>query len=75
MPSRLDPSLGRLLRTLRAAANLNQFELADLAQMHPATLSMIERGRRTPTPENLRALCVALPSLKAAIDAMVKTRG
>lgn len=50
----------RRLRLERIARSLTQQELADLAAIRQADLSLFELGRMNPTPEELRRLATAL---------------
>jgi transcriptional regulator with XRE-family HTH domain len=61
------PVLGTLLRTIRAASNLKQWQLADMAELDPPTLSRIESGRQAPTEAQLARLCDVLPTLREAL--------
>lgn len=50
----------RALRICRAAAGLQQTELAQKAGVGASYLSLIEAGKRTPSLETVRGICEAL---------------
>lgn len=54
------PMLGDAIRTLRAAADLSQRELARRAGYHDTLISMIERGARNPSRPVLANIAEAL---------------
>ena len=56
----LGPSLGERIRALRRGQGLNQTQLATKAAVNQGYLSSIEKGDRTPRPDTLRAIAVAL---------------
>ncbi len=51
---------GKALRIARAAAGLQQQELAKKAGLTPGYISLVEMGRRKPSPAALRKLSRAL---------------
>jgi transcriptional regulator with XRE-family HTH domain len=51
---------GRRVRALRETRGLTQEQLAERAQISVDFLSLIERGRNSPSFENLEALACAL---------------
>lgn len=51
---------GKALRIARAAAGLQQQELAKKAELTPGYISLVEMGRRKPSPGALRKLSRAL---------------
>lgn len=51
---------GKAIKTIRAAKNLEQKELARLADLNPSYISLIEANRRAPSPAALEALAKAL---------------
>ena len=52
--------LGVDLRKIRLTRNLTQAKVAEMTGIKQSHLSMLERGKRTPTLDNLLVLCVAL---------------
>ncbi|MCB9672998.1 MAG: helix-turn-helix transcriptional regulator [Alphaproteobacteria bacterium] len=53
-------ALGARIRALRTAREWSQETLAEKAEMHPQTLSRIERGTHLPSLTHARALACAL---------------
>jgi transcriptional regulator with XRE-family HTH domain len=51
---------GRAIRILRAAKNLSQKDLAELAGVDASYISLIERGSRQPSLQKVDALARAL---------------
>jgi len=51
---------GKALRIARAAVGLQQQELAKKAKLSPGYISLVEMGRRNPSPGALRKLSRAL---------------
>jgi len=51
---------GKAIRTVRAAKNMEQKELARLAELNASYISLIESNRRAPSPAALEALARAL---------------
>jgi transcriptional regulator with XRE-family HTH domain len=51
---------GKAIKTIRAAKNLEQKELAKLAELNPSYISLIESNRRAPSPAALEAIARAL---------------
>jgi transcriptional regulator with XRE-family HTH domain len=51
---------GPALKAIRIARGLDQYRLADLAQVHDTHVSRLERGLRQPTPFVLSRLAAAL---------------
>ena len=52
--------LGMVVRSLREKRNLSQEKLAELAKLHTTYVSLIERGKRSPTIETVDKLAKAL---------------
>ena len=59
---------GRKLRIARVIADLQQEELAERVGVHQTFISLLENGKRTPTPEMLGKLADALGCDVPAID-------
>jgi transcriptional regulator with XRE-family HTH domain len=62
-PGRTDPlteSLGRVIATIRRDRGLSQEALAARTQMHPTSISHIERGVNSPTVRILSRIATAL---------------
>jgi len=53
-------AFGRALRKRRTKKNLSQEKLAELADLHPTYISMLERGTKGPSLETVFALAKAL---------------
>ncbi len=51
---------GRAIRTCRVAFGLQQRELAELAEIDPSHLSLVEAGKRNPSLATVEALVRAL---------------
>lgn len=51
---------GKKLKSLRLANNLTQLELAEILEMSPNFIGMIERGERNTTVENVFKIARAL---------------
>ncbi len=51
---------GKAIRTIRAAKNLEQKDLAGLANLNPSYISLIESNQRAPSAAALEALASAL---------------
>jgi transcriptional regulator with XRE-family HTH domain len=51
---------GKAIKTIRAAKNLEQKELARLAELNASYISLIESNRRAPSPAVLEAIAKAL---------------
>jgi transcriptional regulator with XRE-family HTH domain len=64
LPKKAEPDLrtkfGRRVRALRETRGLTQEQLAERAEISVDFLSLIERGRNSPSFENLEALARAL---------------
>jgi transcriptional regulator with XRE-family HTH domain len=64
LPKKEEPDLrtkfGRRVRSLREIQGLTQEQLAERAEISVDFLSLIERGRNSPSFENLEALAEAL---------------
>ena len=64
LPKKAEPDLrtkfGRRIRALRETYGLTQEQLAERAEISVDFLSLIERGRSSPSFENLDALASAL---------------
>jgi len=56
----LSVAFGRVLRRLRTQRGLTQLRLAELTDLHPTYISLLERGHRQPTLDTLAALGKAL---------------
>lgn len=56
--------IGEELRLRRVLANLLQWRVAQLVGISPVQLSLIERGRRQPSPELIEKICQAIEILK-----------
>ena len=69
---KVSPVVAANARALRAKQQRRQQDVADAAQMHRSTLSLIEGGGRRITLEEVAALCrglgVGLPALLAGAD-------
>jgi transcriptional regulator with XRE-family HTH domain len=66
-PKELNARFGRAVRRRRTAAGLGQEAFADRAGVHRTTLSLIERGRQSPTLEMIARLAAALGTTMAAL--------
>jgi len=51
---------GKAIKTIRAAKNLEQKELARMAKLNASYISLIESNRRAPSPAALEAVAKAL---------------
>ena len=51
---------GTELRRLRTNANITQEELGFLSGLHRTYISLLERGKRTPTMDTFFKICIAL---------------
>jgi transcriptional regulator with XRE-family HTH domain len=51
---------GKALRIARAIAGLQQKELAELAEIDPSHVSLIEKGKRKPSVDTIEKLAAAL---------------
>src|SRR5260221_8319257 len=51
---------GKAIRTIRAARNLEQKDLASLADLNPSYISLIESNQRAPSSAALETLASAL---------------
>ncbi len=56
----LGKSFGRAVRSKRIALGITQEKLAELADLHPTYISMVERAVRSPTLEVCNKLANAL---------------
>lgn len=52
--------LGKILRTKRLKISISQEELAHISGFDRTYISMLERGKRTPTINTIFSLCSAL---------------
>jgi transcriptional regulator with XRE-family HTH domain len=52
--------LGMVVRGMREKRNLSQEKLAELVELHTTYVSLIERGKRSPTIETVDKLAKAL---------------
>jgi transcriptional regulator with XRE-family HTH domain len=57
---RLNRAFGRVLRELREQADLSQEQLATMAGLHRTYISILERGKRSPTLDTIAVLARAL---------------
>ena len=62
--SEINVNFGRVLKSLRLAANLSQEELAHRSNLHRTYVSQLERGLKSPSLKAVTALAEAL-DLKA----------
>lgn len=60
-PEGLDEAFGRVLRDARKAKGLSQEALATAGNLHPTYISLLERGKNSPS---LRALFVLADALR-----------
>ena len=60
MVSKTEIPTGIEFKVLRIRRGLRQYQVAERIGVHPARLSEIEAGRRTPTPQVLNRLLDAL---------------
>ena len=51
---------GKNLKKIRVARGLTQEKLAELLSVSPEFISLIERGLRAPSFENIEKLCIIL---------------
>jgi transcriptional regulator with XRE-family HTH domain len=58
--SKIDIAFGRALRQQRAIRGLSQEGMADLCGMDRTYVSLLERGRRSPTIRTVHQLCNSL---------------
>lgn len=65
----LQRKFGAVVRSKRDAANMTQEDLAHKAGIHRTYLSLLERGKRTPTIEVVRLLAKAFKTTMTAIVA------
>jgi transcriptional regulator with XRE-family HTH domain len=66
------PDVGSQLRTLREQRNLSMRALAELCELSPNTVSLIERGTTSPSVSTLHRLAMAL---KVPINAFFQDQG
>jgi len=57
---RLNQAFGKYLREVRRAANLSQEALAAKSRLHPTYISLLERGRRSPSLASIVCLAESL---------------
>lgn len=67
------PQLGKAIRELRKRRQLSIEDLAGVAEIHPSTLSKIERGLSNPRWENVSALASALTVESSALVRLAET--
>ena len=67
------PQLGEAIRELRTRRQLSIEDLAGIAEIHPSTLSKIERGLSNPRWENVSALASALAIKSSALVRLAET--
>lgn len=53
-------AFGQVVREIRRAAGLTQEHLAELAGLHATYISLIERGKKSPSIDSIEALGRAL---------------
>lgn len=70
----LAQAFGKVIRDLRLKAGLSQDELAFDANMHPATISLYERGLRAPTLYTVFLLAKVLKTTPEALVAQVAAK-
>ncbi len=56
----LNRAFGRVLRELRERAHLSQEQLAAMSGLHRTYISILERGKRSPTLDTIAVLARAL---------------
>jgi transcriptional regulator with XRE-family HTH domain len=64
---------GQRVRSLRESRRLTQEQLAERARISVDFLSLVERGRNSPSFENLQALADALETSVASLFAFPKS--
>jgi len=72
MSEREPPDVGSQLKTLREQRNLSMRALAELCELSPNTVSLIERGTTSPSVSTLHQLATAL---KVPITAFFQDQG
>jgi len=70
----LAQAFGNVIRDLRLRVNLSQEELAFEANMHPATISLYERGLRAPTLYTVFLLAKVLKTTPQELIAQVAAK-
>lgn len=63
----LGERFGDAIRQRRRELGLSQEELADRASLHRTYVSLLERGRRTPTLTAVESLAIALETSMTAL--------
>lgn len=58
--SQISRAVGRRVRELRQGLGISQQDLADLAQLHPTNLGLLERGHGNPKLDTLARVATAL---------------
>ena len=58
-------ALGKILKSLRLKKALSQEELAHRATIHVTYVSLLERGKKSPTVDTLALICDALEIQRA----------
>lgn len=66
--------LGKELRKAREKAGLTQEELAFKARIHRTYVSLLERGRKSPTLDALLRICKALDTSASRLIARIEKR-
>jgi transcriptional regulator with XRE-family HTH domain len=66
---------GRAIRTVRAARDMTQIQVAEAAGVKPSYLSMLERGeRRSPSVEVLMRVSRAMGTSQVVLDVLASSR-
>lgn len=65
-------AFGRVLREARKVTGLSQESFADAVEMDRTTISLLERGKQSPTVETVFRLCDALRLSPSALLARVE---
>jgi transcriptional regulator with XRE-family HTH domain len=72
----IDEAFGRVLRRLREDRGLSQEQLAFESGLHRTYISLIERGKRSPSLRTIQKIALALGSrLSAVISEVDKHAG
>lgn len=58
---------GHVVRRRRTAAGLSQEALADLAELHPTYVSLLERGQRNPSLTSIQKVAAGLNTSMTAL--------
>jgi transcriptional regulator with XRE-family HTH domain len=73
MPITLEHAFGRILLQERQGAGLSQEELAHQAGLHVNAVSLLERGKRSPSLETVFRIAIALKKRPAELVAEVES--